>query len=334
VKRLRIDLSEVAEFSNLSLAFYKAAKGKRARSSVQAFETHIESHLSRLSADILNEQLPYGRYREFTIYDPKKRLIHAASFEDRVFHHAFMNLAGPVLERAMVPTSYACRPGMGIHQAVQKVQKYLRCYPYYVKIDIDGYFPSISHALLLQTLARRFKGEDCEKQLRRILAVYEYQAGRGLPIGALTSQYFANYFLDGLDRSMASHRAIRAQLRYMDDIIWWVESKEAAYKTLDDIRAYIGGLQLQVKNNIQVQQSSKGVTYCGFRVLPGLIRLTRRRKNNFHNRRAHWERLYEQGAINAQELQQAYSAVESICAGCNSESWRNKQFALYQPPEV
>lgn len=114
MKRTLITLEAIAERKNLVAAFHKAAKGKRHRRDVQAFLQHFDTNLNRLGDDIRAARLPYGKFRAFQIHDPKKRLIHAACFEDRIFHHALMNLAGDVLERAMMPTSYACRPNMGV----------------------------------------------------------------------------------------------------------------------------------------------------------------------------------------------------------------------------
>lgn len=123
MKRLRIDLSEVAAYPNLCLAAWKAARGKRGRADVAAFTGALSRRIARLSQDIQDGVVPYGEGRDFFIHDPKRRLIHAACFEDRVLHHAIMNLAEPVFERALIPASYACRPGKGVHAAVREVQR-------------------------------------------------------------------------------------------------------------------------------------------------------------------------------------------------------------------
>jgi len=236
MKRQRITLEAIAERKNLLSAFQKAARGKRYRDDVQAFLADFDSKLNQLGADILNGYLPYGRYRSFQIYDPKKRLIHAACFEDRVFHHALMNLAGGVLERAMVEQSYACRPN------------------------------------------------------------------KGLPIGSLTSQYFANFYLDGLDRLLNAIPVVRASVRYMDDIIWWCDSRKTALTVLQQITKWLRLERgLQIKQSIQVQPSTQGVTYCGFRILQGTVRLSRRRKRRFQQRREYWESCYLKGQIGAQQ---------------------------------
>jgi len=256
VRRTRIDLEAIAGWDNLATAFHKAARGKRYRADVQAFSADFDVNLRQLANDIVAARLPYGEFRTFKIFDPKPRLIHAACFADRVFHHAVMNLAGGVLEQAMSPSSYACRSGMGVHKAVNQVQRHLRRYSYYCQIDIDGYFAAIDHGRLLQLLGRRFKGADCLAQWQRIVGCYQAAPGLGLPIGSLTSQYFANYYLDGLDRLLTSLTAVRAALRYMDDIVWWCDSRQAAQETLLTVKAWLWReCGLQIKTNVQIQAS-------------------------------------------------------------------------------
>lgn len=332
MKRTLITLEAIAEYKNLILAFHKAAKGKRHRRDVQAFLQHFDTNLNRLGDDIRAARLPYGKFRAFQIHDPKKRLIHAACFEDRIFHHALMNLAGEVLERAMMPTSYACRPNMGVHKAAQHVQQHLREYAYYAKIDISGYFAAIDHTRLLQVLLRRFKGAECTAQLQRIIASHESTPQRGLPIGSLTSQYFANYYLDGLDRLLASLPAVRAHLRYMDDILWWCDNRQAVVATLQTVKHWLQQERgLQVKPNVQIQPSKQGVTYCGFRILQGTIRLSRRRKRRYQQRRQYWEQLYLNGMIDANQLQLAHAAVQAIAAGTDSLAWRQENLRRHPP---
>lgn len=135
MKRQRITLEEIADQNTLITALYKAARGKQHRRVVRDFYTNIDVHLAELAQDILQEKMPYGRYRVFHIHDPKKRRIHAACFEDRIFHHAVMHIAGPHIEKSMVYHSYACRPEKGVHKAIEQVQVNLRRYSWFVKID-------------------------------------------------------------------------------------------------------------------------------------------------------------------------------------------------------
>jgi len=156
MKRTRITLADIADVDNLALATWKAARGKRHRPDVLAFTDKYPQNMQCLAMAILQEQVPYARYRAFYIQDPKRRLIHAACFEDRILHHAILNLAETTFERALVDSSYACRPHKGVHRAISQVQRQLRRYPWYVKVDIAAYFPQIDHAILNALLAKRF----------------------------------------------------------------------------------------------------------------------------------------------------------------------------------
>ena len=203
MKRLAIGLEQLAERSNLELACWKAARGKTA------------------AASILDGSAPQGRASRFVIHDPKRRVIHAACFADRVLHHAIFNLAEARFETMLVDSSYACRPRKGVHAAVAAVQRGLRAWPWFVQVDVDAYFPSIRHDLLLELLARRFKGAGFLALVARIVeGCATNGVGRGLPIGALTSQHFANAFLDAADRLILAHPGTGSHVRYMDDMFW------------------------------------------------------------------------------------------------------------------
>lgn len=325
MKRVSISLEALADRNNLILALHKAAKGKHHHPEVALFLQAVDSRLNQLAMDIRAAKMPYGRYRSFQILDPKKRLIHAACFEDRVFHHAVMNLAGAVLERAMLPVSFACRPAKGVHKSVKIVQQHLRKFPFYCKIDIAGYFASIDHALLLSVLMQRFKGDEFKQQLQRIINSHQPETGKGIPIGSLTSQHFANYYLDGLDRFLNADARVLAQVRYMDDIVWWCKDRHTTRQVLLDVRSYLSEMrQLLIKPTLQIQASQQGISYCGFRISPATIRLSRRRKRSYQNRRKYWEQLYRNGLINGKQLQTSYAAVHAITQGADSLGWRQE----------
>lgn len=335
MKRIRISLEAIADRANLTLALHKAAKGKRYRAQVVRFLQHAETNLNRLAADILDGKLPYGRFRAFTIHDPKRRTIHAACFEDRIFHHAVINLAGPVLERAMLPTSFACRPNLGVHRAAERAQQCIRRYAWYCQIDISSYFACIDHEILLAVLLRRFKGIEFEQQLQRLLDSYHHEPSKGLPIGSLTSQYFANYYLDGLDRLLDGLPPVRAHVRYMDDIVWWGDDKQQVKQVLQQVQGYLRGQrQLDIKPTWRIQRSALGITFCGYRILPGVMRLSLRRKRRYQQRRLYWERQYALGHISAAQLQTAYAAVHSILQGADSSAWRGQNLRHHPPIPV
>ena len=335
VTRQFISLEQIAEFDNLVLAFHKAVKGKRYRSDVQAFLQRFNHNIAVLSADIRAEKMPYGRFREFRISDPKPRIIHAACFEDRVFHHAVMNIAGETLERSLSPFSYACRPDKGVHKAVQKVQDNLQRFCWFGKIDIASYFAEIDHQRLMQLLGKRYKGRAFLQQLQRIIASHHTDTAKGLPIGSLTSQYFANYYLSGFDHYLEEHPDVRAYVRYMDDVIWWCDTKAITRRTVADTQVWLQRERgLLVKPNLTVAASKRGVTYCGYRISPGAVRLTPRKKLRFQQRRQYWEGLYQQGKISALQLQKAYASVHAIVAHTDSLKWRQENLRRFPALEV
>lgn len=335
MRRVRIELTEVAAIPNLIEATARAARGKRERPVVRAFLDRLEAHLAVLAEDIVAGRAPRGEYRCFRIRDPKPRVIHAACFADRVLHHAVMLHAGPVLERAMTATSYACRPDKGTLAAVQAAQAALQRFPWYVKVDISGYFAHIDHACLFDVLDRRFKGAGFMDLLRRIVAGHETAPGKGLPIGSLTSQYFANYYLDGLDRLLLEKLGARAEVRYMDDILWWCDSREQARETLAAVGDWLGRERLlRLKEPSQINRSRHGAGFCGYRVLPGALRLSARRRKRYQERRAAWEAAWREGRIDALTLQRGYDAVRAITLHADGRNWRCNELARHPAPEV
>lgn len=335
MRRVRIELDEVAAWANLTDAAHKAARGKRQRPEVARFFARFDESLAELGEAIRAGWMPRGALRRFVIHDPKQRTIHVAPFEERVFHHALMNHAGPVLDRALTDAAFACRVGRGQHAAARRVQQHLRRFPWYVQIDIAGYFDTIDHARLLDLLARRFKGDGLMACLGRILDSYHTAPGKGLPIGALTSQHFANFYLDGLDRLLQERMPARALVRYMDDAIWWCDDRRTAHATLDAAREWLANERLLVvKAAPRINRSTHGATFCGFRILPGAVRLTRRKQRRYQGRRLAWEAAFAAGEIDARQLQNAYAAVHAITAHIDSQAWRRENLRRFPPPDL
>jgi len=335
MKRTKIELDDVASFPNLVDAAAKAARGKRGRAEVIRFFEDFYGHINELRENIWRGHIPCGPLKAFKIFDPKERLIHAPCFKDRVSHHAVINFIGPVLDRAMVDSTFACREGKGVHAAARQVQKNIRRFPWHVKIDIESYFDSIDHDLMLGALKKRIKGDGILGLIQKMVSSYSVSQGRGLPIGALPSQYFANYYLDSLDRLIMEEVGARAHVRYMDDILWWSDSRNDAKSTLDRVKWHVEnrlGLAIK-KSSIQINKSSRGVSYCGFRILPGKIKLSIRKQRRYRILRKKWETAYESGGIDGETLQAAWASVYGITTEADSRSWRKEQLRRRPPPD-
>lgn len=283
MKRQRIDLLDLADHENLLLALHKAARGKRHRAVVQRWLHRPEQALGELSRQILSGEAPQGRARRFTIHDPKRREITAACFADRVLHHAIMNLAEPRLQAYLPDCAYACRTGRGLHRAVADVQHGLQHAPWLVQVDVQSYFPSVCHERLTALLRRLFKGADFLELQARILAAGTATPGRGLPIGSLTSQHWANAYLASADRVLLHRPDVHGPVRYMDDVVWFCGSRDAARTSLEAFRMHVQReLGLRLKERVIVRPSQQGLQFCGFRVKPGGIWPGRRKQLRWH----------------------------------------------------
>ncbi len=209
---------QVYSFENLLIAYYKARKGKRGKTQVAGFERNFEEQLFVIQDELLNKTYKPEEYAGFFVHEPKKRLISAAPFRDRVVHHALCNVIVPIWEPRFIDTSYANRVGKGTHRALAKTTEYARKYRWFLQCDVKQFFPSIDHAILRAELARLIADKDvlwlCDQILKSGVGVLSEQYDmtyfpnddifaanrpRGLPIGNLTSQFLANVYLNSLD---------------------------------------------------------------------------------------------------------------------------------------
>ena len=218
-------MRRIATYDNLAAAYALAARGKRRREEVAAFSARLSENLNRMAVDLRAGRYEPGPFRRFVVRDPKVRVIHAAPFRDRVVHHAIMRVAEPVFERGAMHQSYACRKGKGNRAARLAAAACARRWSWCLKMDVRKYFDSIDHEVLLKLIGRRFKDAAFLDLLRRIVSSYRStEPGRGLPIGTLCSQVFANLYLDGLDRRLVEHWRCGGYQRFMDDILVWDDS--------------------------------------------------------------------------------------------------------------
>jgi hypothetical protein len=316
-------LSDVVDWGTMNAALWRAARGKRSRRDVHAFLKAMPESLTRLAVEVSEERVQLGRMSQFPIWDPKPRTIHAPCFRERVLHHALMAHAGPVLDRKLVDDTFACRVGKGTLAAVVRAQVHMRRFDWYVKTDIASYFASINHTILHSLLARSFSDAGVLRLMDNIICAYETRKGVGLPIGALTSQHFANFYLGTLDRMLLADRRVRGMVRYMDDIVWWMDRRQDAINTLEKAEALVQEqLALQMKPGTVIRRSARGLVFCGFLVYPGTIRLSKRRRYRYRDIRRRWEKAYEAGRIDGKGLQAGYAAAHAIVCFADSAGWR------------
>jgi len=219
MKRATNLVEQIASYDNLRLAFYKASKTKQAKLEVVKFRENLDHNLKLLSQQILSGNVSVGKYHTFKIFDPKERMICAAAFDERVLHHAIMNVCHPYFERHLIYDTYATRIGKGTYAALARALFFCTKFDFVAKLDVRKYFDSISHEVLKNKLKRLFKDKTLLLIFDKIIDSYETVSNCGLPIGNLTSQYFANYYLSETDHSMKEISRVGGYVRYMDDIL-------------------------------------------------------------------------------------------------------------------
>jgi len=313
MKRLGKLWPEVTAWDNLYRAWRQARAGKRDRPSVGRFGQHLEHELYDLQDELRAGRYRPGRYRLFTIYERKPRQIAAAPFRDRVVHHALMNVIEPPIDRRFIHDSYACRRDKGVHRAVDRYQHWSRRYRCALKIDIASYFASIDHRILKDQLRRIIK----DRQVLHLLDVIidgsprpgqpaDYFDGddlltplerrRGIPIGNLTSQFFANLYLNGLDHFVKQQLGAPAYLRYVDDMILLSDDKPTLWHWRGAIADYLAGLRLRLHpRKCHLTPVHCGLDVLGYRVWPHRRQLRNDNGHRFARRLKSMARAWGQG---------------------------------------
>ena len=313
--------TQIACWSNLVWATRRACRGKARSTAVQMLRHHLDDSLKELREALLAGKMPVGRFNAFTIHDPKKRLIHAAPLIDRIAHHAIVRYVEPVLDRVLLPSVFACRQGKGVHAAIHYAQRQARRFSWVMHVDIRHYFPSIDHEVLRYQLRRRFRGDGLEL-LDAVIASHRAEAGVGLPIGALTSQYFANHYLNATDRWCLSQPAVEAHCRYMDDLLLWSRSRAELLVLCNRLAEYLHTeLKLSMKPPL-IQRSDRGIKFCGMHIRPWSLRPGLRRRRRYQQSVRTAECRWQMGQIDALGLQQAYAAAAAILLPADARQWR------------
>lgn len=267
---------EFASFPNLVAAYKKARKGAVGKLDTQTFSFQLEQELIRLHSELNGGSYRPQPYRYFKILDPKERTISVASFRDRVVHHAIIQIIEPIYERCFIHDSYATRKEKGVHKSVDQAQSFLNSSPWFFKSDIDKYFDSIRHDTLFSLLERKIKD-------LRLLGIIEAiirnggKEGIGLPIGNLTSQFFANVYLNGFDHFVKQTLGFRHYIRYMDDFVLFHSDKAALKSIRPQIAEYLHnelGLRLKPSATF-LNKAENGLTFLGRRIFRSVIRLAR-----------------------------------------------------------
>ncbi|HMF06039.1 MAG TPA: reverse transcriptase/maturase family protein, partial [Methylocella sp.] len=272
---------QIASFPALHQAARRAVKGKRKKPAAASFFANLERDLLALERQLQAGEYRPGRYVAFEINDPKKRTVSAAPFRDRVVHHALCAVVEPIFEAGFIGHSFANRKGKGTHRAIEVYERYRNQHAHVLRCDVFRYFPAVDHAILKEHFRRRIA---CERTLALMDMIVDrsnaqepvelYFAGddlftpfrrrRGLPIGNLTSQFFANLYLDGLDHFVTE--VLRAPyVRYVDDFALFHDDPAVLADWRFRIEHYLAGRRLKLHpRKTRISSCAEPAQFLGF----------------------------------------------------------------------
>jgi len=336
---------QITDFASLYEASRLARMGKRSKVSCASFEMNIEEELLSLREELIAKTYRPGPYREFTIYDRKPRKISAAPYRDRVVHHALCNAIEPIFERSFIHDSYACRPGKGTHKAVNRFTEYARRFRYVLKTDIRKYFPSVDHEILFAKLQRKIK---CPDTLRLIGLIVNgsnrqeevntyfpgddlftpFQRKRGIPIGNLTSQFFANVYLNDLDHYAKETLGCRGYIRYVDDITVFDNDKGRLWDICQSLSDYLCRDRLSLHpDKTFVMPVTEGIDHLGYRIYPTHRKLRKDNCYRFVRKMRAMQRLYGKELLDLEQINNSVQSWLGHARHADTQGLRTKIFA-------
>lgn len=315
---------------NLREATYRAMKGKRSQSDARRFCEDLDTNLERLADGVRDRTIVLGESHQFWIHDPKPRLITAASFRERVLHHAIMALCEPVFEHWLIADTYACRVGLGRDKALLRAREFSGRTMFLCQMDVRKFFPSIPQDELFRRLCRLFKDEPLLDLFSRVLGGDGgVPVQCGLPIGSLTSQHFANFYLGWLDRFVKEQLRVRGYVRYMDDFVLWGDCREELKEQWQSCRDFLWDeLKLELKRRPSIRPTDGGLSFLGCRVFDSHVELNRRSRRRFRHRLRELTERFAGGQITERELQERATALVAFTRCGAVRSWQFRQEAI------
>jgi RNA-directed DNA polymerase len=327
---------QVASLSNLMQAANLAMRGKRSLAPAAGFFAEWELECVNLAEELENSSYRPGAYRYFKIYEPKERIVAAAPFRDRVVHHALVRVLEPLFEPRFLEDSFACRKGKGTHAGMRRALHFARRHPYALKCDLRRYFPSIDHGILTGEIARVVADARVMDLIGKILAshrdgvrrVYGNELfdftdhPRGLPIGNLTSQFFANIHLDRFDHFVKQELRVPGYVRYVDDFLLFGPDRATLHRWGRQCRDYLTARRMEIHpDKYRLCHTAEGVDFCGFVVrADGRVKLRTRGVRRFRRRFLKLKHEWKAGRAEAADLRDAVRAW--VAHASHAHTWR------------
>lgn len=358
MKTLKNVFEQVVDYDNLYRAYLNARLCKRYRYEALNFSAHLEDNLVKLQKELIDRTYTLGKYREFYIYEPKKRLVMAQPFKDRVVQWAIYQVLNPVFAQGYITDSYACIKERGTHKAVKRLHYWLRQVGkkpekyYFLKLDISKYFYRIDHDVLMGILKRKIHDDDMIFLLDKIVNSSETNFGlppgkspgevkrsdrvseKGMPVGNLSSQMFANLYLNELDQYCKRTLGIHFYVRYMDDVIILHQDKDQLHEWKRIIDTFLKEkLQLDLNEKTCIRPITLGVEFCGYKIWNTHIKLRKSTALKMKRNLKKLQKEYAAGEVTVEEAKQTISSYLGILKHCDSYSLKRTIFGEYGSSE-
>lgn len=332
---------KLCSFDNLGIAFRKAKKGKTKKWYVREFEENLEKELLQLKYELENQTYFPKPLKRFVIRDPKTRVIHASNFRDRVVHHAVCNITEPIFDKIFICDSYANRKKKGSSAAIKRFDKFQKkvsrngklvknakdnnmIIGYVLKADIKHYFNTVDHDILMNILKKKIKDEELLELIRIILANNTKKSNKGMPIGNLTSQLFANIYLNELDYFVKHKLKAKYYLRYVDDFVILHQSKQQLKIWKENINKFLKeNLEIELHaEKSRIIPLARGIDFIGFRNFYYYKLL---RKRNIRKMQLKIEQ-YKNKEISYNKILESFQGWQAYARWANTYKLRNKIF--------
>lgn len=265
----------------------RVQKSKTKKSDVQEFEFNIEENILQLHKELRKWAYQHSGYTAFYITDPKLRHIHKACVRDRVLHHAIFRVLCPIFDPTFIFDSYSCRKGKGTHRAVKRLKKFARALSrnnhrniFALKCDVKKFFDSIDQKIFTSLILKKIKDENAIRLIEKIIKSFEKDPDRGLPIGNVTSQLFANIYLNKLDQYIKHELKAKYYVRYRDDFVILGRKLADLLEQVKSISQFLS-TELKLKlhpNKIIIRKYSQGIDFLGYVIRPYCITLRTKTK--------------------------------------------------------
>ena len=332
---------DITSLSNLLRAWKEFKRGKASKIDIVEFEFHLEDNLFALHHELVEKNYKPEPYHAFFVYDPKRRHIHKASMRDRVLHQAIFRVLYPIFNKHFIFDSFSSRIGKGTHAgskrlfaALRKASKNWRHSVFALKCDVRKFFDSIDHGILRALIERKIQDPETLRLLEQVIGSFKmcitsrrpFQSDTGLPLGNVTSQFFANIYLNELDQFAKHVLKTKFYFRYADDFIIVHRDKEFLEKCLGRIKIFLESeLKLQLHpDKVSIRKLRQGIDFVGYVILPSAAVLRTKTKKRILKK---WQKAKEEmhaGEITEENFNQTKVSYMGVLKHCKSNKIKRK----------